>query len=92
MRTFEEAVLAVLADLPPGEVMTYGEVAEAAGWPGAARAVGNLLARSGEEVPWWRVVGAGGRIRSPEAAVQANLLESEGLEVAAGRVLLWPRT
>ena len=44
--SFEEAVERVLRALAPGEVVTYGEVAAEAGFPGAARAVGNLLSRS----------------------------------------------
>lgn len=75
---FEERVIAVIAAIPPGEVMTYGEVAEEAGFPGAARAVGNLLRTTDAALPWWRVVGAGGRLRSPEPAEQARLLRREG--------------
>ncbi len=40
---FTEAVIKVLEALEPGEVLAYGEVAAEAGYPGAARAVGNLL-------------------------------------------------
>ena len=40
---FEAAVAAVLADLTPGEVVTYGEVAAEAGHPGAHRAVVRFL-------------------------------------------------
>jgi hypothetical protein len=40
LKRFEEAVLEVLRSLRSGEVVTYGEVAEQAGFPGAARAVG----------------------------------------------------
>ena len=55
---FEDAVVAVVAALRPGEVATYGEVADEAGFPGAARAVGNVLARSeGVKVTGGRVAG-----------------------------------
>lgn len=74
---FEEAVLVVLRSLRPGEVLTYGEVAELAGYPGRARGVGRILAISPEDLPWWRVVGAGGHLRSPHPALQAELLNSE---------------
>lgn len=84
---FEEAVIAVLERLAPGEVATYGEVAAEAGYPGAARAVGNLLRRTGEPVPWWRVVAAGGRLSPYGAAEQARLLAAEGVDVTpSGRV------
>lgn len=87
MSDFEEAVLHVIAELRPGEVVTYGEVAAQAGFPGAARAVGSLLSRTGSEVPWWRVVGAGGQLRAPNPARQARLLAGEGVTVAGGRVM-----
>ncbi|MFP3914242.1 MAG: MGMT family protein [Actinomycetota bacterium] len=83
---FEDAVLTVLSGLSPGEVVTYGEVADQAGFPGAARAVGSLLARTGAEVPWWRVVAAGGHLRSPHPQRQARLLAAEGVIVRHLRV------
>ena len=57
---FVDAVLAVVADIPPGHVMTYGDVAATLGSRGA-RAVGQVMSRYGHIVPWWRVVRAGGR-------------------------------
>lgn len=83
---FEEAVDAVLRSLRPGEVVSYGEVAEQAGFPGAARAVGTLLARSGGVYPWWRVVTALGRLAPGHEAEQAELLRAEGVSVVGGRV------
>jgi methylated-DNA-protein-cysteine methyltransferase-like protein len=74
---FEEAVLSVLRSLKSGEVVTYGEVAELAGYPGRARGVGRILAITPEDLPWWRVVGAGGRLRSPHPSLQAELLAAE---------------
>ena len=74
MTPFEESVLEVLRSLRPGEVVTYGEVAEMAGFPGRARAVGRILRLTEEEVPWWRVVGHGGRLISPKPTQQADLL------------------
>jgi methylated-DNA-protein-cysteine methyltransferase-like protein len=78
---FEMAVLEVLHSLQPGEVATYGEVAELAGYPGRARAVGRLLAVTDEDVPWWRVVGHGGRLISPDPEEQALLLRREGYSI-----------
>ena len=57
---FVDAVLAVVDEIPPGHVMTYGDVAATLGSRGA-RAVGQVMARYGHEVPWWRVIRAGGR-------------------------------
>jgi methylated-DNA-protein-cysteine methyltransferase-like protein len=85
---FEDAVVAVISSLLPGEVVTYGEVAAEAGFPGAARAVGTLLRTSDADLPWWRVVGAGGRIRTPEPNRQIQLLVDEGVLIMDGRVAL----
>lgn len=83
---FEEAVHEAVAGLPPGAVATYGEVAAEAGFPGAARAVGNLLRRSAG-LPWWRVVGAGGRLVPGCEEEQARRLRAEGVPfTAAGKV------
>lgn len=87
MTGFEQRVAEVLVRLRPGDVMTYGEVAAEAGRPGAARAVGRLLATSDAEYPWWRVVGAGGRLLIPGAIDdQARRLRAEGIRVEGGRV------
>lgn len=78
MSEFEDSVLEVLRSLQPGEVVTYGEVAELAGYPGRARGVGRILRVTDEDVPWWRVVGHGGRLISPNPAEQELLLRREG--------------
>lgn len=82
---FTDAVVAVLEALEPGEVMAYGEVATEAGYPGAARAVGNLL-RTVPGLPWWRVVNAVGRLAPGNEEEQAQLLRAEGVKVVNGRV------
>ncbi|MDX1468146.1 MAG: MGMT family protein [Acidimicrobiia bacterium] len=87
MTDFEDAVLEVIGTIRRGEVMTYGEVAAEAGFPGAARAVGNLLRVTGTDVPWWRVVGAGGHLRSPDPGKQARRLAEDGVLVDEGRVI-----
>jgi methylated-DNA-protein-cysteine methyltransferase-like protein len=83
---FEEAVVAVISSLEPGDIVTYGEVAAEAGYPGAARAVGTLLNKT-EGLPWWRVVGSGGRVRTPVEAGQIRRLADEGVLVVDGRVV-----
>ncbi|MGQ0617124.1 MAG: MGMT family protein [Acidimicrobiia bacterium] len=84
---FEEAVAAVLDSLGHGEVVTYGEVAESAGYPGAARAVGRYLAAHGGDHPWWRVVTASGRLVPGNEADHAQRLRQETVEVRDGRVV-----
>lgn len=82
---FIEAVTAVIAAIPRGEVMTYGEIALEAGYPGAARAVGHLLAGGGGDLegklPWWRVVTASGRLVPGHERNHARLLIAEGAQI-----------
>jgi methylated-DNA-protein-cysteine methyltransferase-like protein len=87
MRGFEEEVVTVLEQLEAGEVISYGEVAEEAGFPGAARAVGNLV-RTTPGLPWWRVVARSGRLAPGLEQRQTELLRSEGVTVVSGRVKL----
>ncbi len=56
---FVEHVMELVRAIPPGHVMTYGEVAAALGTR-RARSVGTIMARCGPGVPWWRVIRAGG--------------------------------
>jgi septum formation protein len=85
---FRARVEAVVAGLAPGEVVSYGDVAAEAGRPGAARAVGSILASPdiGPEVPWWRVVTVGGRLVPGHEQEHARRLAAEGVTVANGRV------
>ncbi|MGI0131435.1 MAG: MGMT family protein [Thermoplasmata archaeon] len=79
----------VIARVPRGRVITYGQVAEAAGFPGAARqTVWALQGATG--LPWHRVVGAGGRIAlaGVEGEEQRLRLEIEGVAFRGGRVRL----
>jgi len=52
MSELDDAVRAVLGALSPGEVVTYGEIAVEVGRPGAARAVGAVLASLDDPLPW----------------------------------------
>lgn len=85
---FERAVAAVLDGLEPGDLVTYGEVAAEAGFPGAARAVGGVLRRSNGQFPWWRVIAASGKLLSGHEVEQAKRLRSEGVDVRDGRIVL----
>ena len=79
---FVEAVLAVVADIPPGSVATYGDVAAVLGSRGA-RAVGQVMARYGSDAPWWRVVRAGGRPPTGHAATARRHYDDEGTPLVA---------
>jgi methylated-DNA-protein-cysteine methyltransferase related protein len=81
--SFVEAVKKVVRDLDRGEVASYGEVARRAGYPRAARAVGNVLA-SGHGLPWWRVIRANGDLAAGDE--QARRLRREGVRIQDGRV------
>ena len=87
MATMEDRFLAVLVTLQPGEVVSYADVADVAGYPGRARAVGRLLATTAAEVPWWRVVRSDGRLVTDPPSRQAALLRAEGVTVCANRVV-----
>jgi len=87
-----QAIWDVVSAIPRGQVSTYGAVARAAGLPGRARLTGFVLktAPEGMNLPWHRVVGAGGRIvfpkRSAQHREQAKRLRAEGVAVKHGRV------
>lgn len=83
---FDTAVAKVLDALEPGDVVTYGEVATEAGYPGRARAVGRLLSTSDGAFAWWRVVTASGRLVPGHEAEHARRLVEEGVEIRNGRV------
>ncbi|WP_022900825.1 MGMT family protein [Humibacter albus] len=69
--SFVEAVLEVVGDIPPGRVMTYGQIAAVLGSRGA-RVVGQVMARYGSDVPWWRVIRASGE---PPACHEGRALQ-----------------
>lgn len=82
---FAEDVLEVVDTIPPGRVMTYGDIAELLG-RGGARGVGNAMARYGSDVPWWRVVRAGGHFpQGLEEEALAHYRE-EGTPLVRGQV------
>jgi len=87
-----ERIWRVVAAIPPGRVMGYGQVARRAGLGKAARLVGRALREAPDalDLPWHRVVRADGSIAfppgSPLRAEQVRRLRREGVEVNAGRV------
>jgi methylated-DNA-protein-cysteine methyltransferase-like protein len=78
---------AVIARVPRGKVITYGQVAEAAGFPRAARLTVRAL-QGATGLPWHRVVGAGGRIAmvGEDGREQRLRLEMEGVTFRGRRV------
>jgi methylated-DNA-protein-cysteine methyltransferase-like protein len=80
-----EAVYEVVREIPRGKVVTYGQVADMVTKVSiGAREVGAAMNVCPQDVPWQRVVGAGGHLpigkRNPHlAARQRELLENEGV-------------
>jgi alkylated DNA nucleotide flippase Atl1 len=79
---FVEHVLQVVESIPPGHVMTYGDIAATVG-SNAPRAVGKVMAHGGSDVPWWRVIRASGH---PPLCHGGQALEYYRAE---GTPLLW---
>jgi methylated-DNA-protein-cysteine methyltransferase-like protein len=87
----EAAFRRVILSIPKGKVATYGQVAEAAGYPRYHRAVARMLRTAPtNQLPWQRVVGAGGEIKLPlEAGAEQRLrLRMEGVTFRGKRVNL----
>lgn len=82
---FTEAVYAVVESIPPGRVMTYGDVAAAIG-SRAARGVGQVMAWSGDSLPWWRVVRASGEPPQCHEAEARTHYAEEGTPMRGARV------
>ena len=84
----ENAIRRTIRSIPRGEVATYGQVAEAAGYPRYHRQVAHILRECGDTLPWHRVLGAGGQLktRRDSALEQRFRLEMEGVRFRGSRV------
>lgn len=82
-------ILTQVRNIPRGKVATYGDVAYAAGFPGAARQVVWAL-HSSSGLPWHRVVGSGGKIMlSGEHAFEQRMrLQAEGVQFRGQRIAM----
>jgi methylated-DNA-protein-cysteine methyltransferase-like protein len=80
-KTFREAVWDVVAGIPAGYVLTYGQVAALAGLPNAPKH---------KPVPWHRVINAQGKISIPKESRwyqrQKDLLQEEGVVIIKGKI------
>lgn len=86
MQPFTEKALKIIVAIPPGKVMTYGQIAAAAGSPRAARQIVRILhsMSAKHHLPWHRVVNAAGQIAlQDEEGYQEQMwnLEAEDIEV-----------
>jgi methylated-DNA-protein-cysteine methyltransferase-like protein len=82
----ERRILDVILALQPGEVVSYGDIADVAGYPRQSRLVGRILSTSDLELPWWRVVTSAGRLVPGHEREQTQLLREEDVVVRAGHV------
>lgn len=83
-----ERIRAVVAGVPAGAVLAYGDVAARAGLPGRARLVGRILAEDGHDLPWHRILRADGTPAPHLATEQLARLRAEGVLASNGRVPL----
>jgi len=90
---YKVQVWALVRQIPPGRVATYGQIAALVPTPGGidpkdyqafgARWVGGAMASCPSDVPWQRIINAQGKISLPEGggrSLQRDLLEAEGIE------------
>ena len=91
-RKLIERIWKAVAQIPRGQVASYGGIARRAGAPRRARLVGHALkvAPDALDLPWHRVLNAQGRISLPAGSrahrLQRRLLEAEGVRFVNGRV------
>ncbi len=78
-------MLAGVEQIPPGRVMTYGDVAEFVGIS-SARTVGRVLAADAGTVPWHRVLRSDGTLAEHLYAEQRQRLLAEGVRFVGHRV------
>ena len=84
---YRERVYEIVQRIPPGRVMTYGQLAEILGEGYTARTVGFVMHSAEEDVPWQRVINAQGKCSTGRVVLppdkQQRLLEAEGVEFDA---------
>lgn len=92
MTDFTNKVIRIIQTIPNGKVMTYGQIARAAGSPRAARQVVRILHSMSDKygLPWHRVINSKGEIGFHDEELfctQKQLLESEGIQFHTERSL-----
>jgi methylated-DNA-protein-cysteine methyltransferase related protein len=80
-----ERVRAVVADIPAGRVLSYGDVAARAGLT-SARLVGRIMAEDSSDLPWHRVLRSNGTVSPHIAREQLARLRADGVPAVDGRV------
>ena len=89
--SFDRAIWDTVASIPRGRVMSYGEVARAAGYPRHARMVSRAMSRADFPLPWYRVVRSDRTLAFPVGnrayTKQKKLLEQEGVTFVDGKIV-----
>ena len=94
-KKFDNAIWDIVSNVKPGRVMSYGEVARAAGFPRHARMVSKAMARSrgrtDTPLPWYRIVRSDRtlafEVGSKPYKKQKELLAQEGVQIIKGKVI-----
>ena len=86
-----EELWSLVASIPRGKVASYGEVGRALSTPSSGYMVGRWMAQAPGGLPWWRVVGKGGEMRTAQrdpqlAEIQRQYLLEEGVGLVDDRV------
>lgn len=97
--TFKQRVEDVVASIPKGRVMTYGQIAALCGNPWAARIVGGVAHYGNPDLPWQRVVNKSGGLATGYPGGKSGhqqVLEQEGVVVTdysvnVEELLWWPK-
>jgi len=83
-KNYRERVFKIVRQIPPGRVMTYGQIADILGEGYTPRTVGYVMNASDEGVPWQRVINAQGGCSTGHVVLppdkQQRMLESEGVK------------
>ena len=89
-KKFDNAIWDIVSSIKPGHVMSYGEVARAAGFPRHARMVSKAMSRSDTPLPWYRIVRSDRtlafKVGSQAYNKQKGLLAQEGVQIIKGKV------
>lgn len=88
---FDQAIREVVSSIKPGHVMSYGEVARAAGFPRHTRMVSKAMGRSSKPLPWHRVVKSDRTLAFEAGSAPYNeqkaLLAKEGVHMTNGKAV-----
>ena len=96
---FKTSVYQLVATIPSGRVMTYGQIAALCGRPRAARVVGGIAHHGPQDLPWQRVVNKQGGLasgywggkRAHQAVLEAEGVEVKDFQIDVKELIWWPK-